>query len=386
MKTAQGAAFFALASVAAGVLHYLFQLWAATRLSSLEFGELTSWIAYYSIALSLGAFAQYAANFFSTRPRTLKILSWGAVSVGLLSLGGPFYLPHADGFAVALIGVFLGVIFSWFTGQAQSKLAFVVMGLGTLLTGIAKFVLAGANFPVDNPSIEMAWAVALSYAPGLVWMAATMVLFANRWTLIREKRRRLARGLGATALLSFASVYIPQMDVVAIHRTQTPEIIGEFAKIALLYKAVFFGFLIFAQWLLPHQISEHTSSYTLVRWISVNRWRVLIASAVIGLAAFVASLTIGTRLNPALKDQLLWIFLSCVNMVFLTNLFFCVQVACVREKLLRPALICLALITELILSMILKLPVTDYLTLAIIFNGMVWLVLTHEPEPRKAVA
>ena len=385
MKATRAAAFYAAASVAAGGLHYLFQLWAVTQLNSKEFGELTSWIAYFSITLTLGAFAQYGANFFPASAKTLKRLSWGAIVLAALSMTSPYVLgTGGGGVKVAIIGVALGVMFSWFSGQAQAQLAFVVMGVGIFLTGITKFFFAGASFPVQQASIELAWAVALCYSPALIWMAMAMILFADKWTPTSARRRNLARGLGATAILSFSSVFIPQMDIVAVHNTQTAELVGEFSRISLLYKAVFFGFLIFAQWLLPHQLGHQTTSYQFVKWIGQSRWRVLLTSAAMGALTFICSLTLGVALNPALKDQILWIFLSCVNMVFLTNLFFAIQISCVQEVLLRPFLISLFLICELLLSMVLQQPITQYLETVIVLNFIAWLVLVRNPQPQMS--
>ncbi len=373
-----GAAFYAMASVLAGALHYFFQLWAATQLDQIQFGELTSWIAYFSVTLSLGAFAQYAANFFSISSRRLKTFSAITLILAIASLAYGFTSARSSEWVIGLIGLLLGILFSWFSGQAQARLAFVVMGVGILVAGLGKFALAGASFPTERPSLELAWAVSLSYAPALIFMCSVMILTADRWKDVKNGRRALMSGLGATALLSFASAFIPQMDIIAVNLNQTADVIGEFSKVSLLYKAIFFGFLIFAQWMLPHQLSENDISPSWAAWISATKWRRLTVSAGFGIFACAVSLVVAVWLKPALTGRIEWIWLSCLNMVLLTNLFFFIQLSAVKERLLRPALILAALALEVGVSTLFPFTVTQYLIFVTIMNGLLWLFLAAD--------
>jgi hypothetical protein len=384
LAQARSAAFFAFASVAAGVLHYLFQVWSVSQLSLLEFGELNSWIAYFSIALSLGAFAQYSANFFIASPRFLRISSWIVLFAAIVSLVVPWKLSNSGGVTVAIFGVVLGILFSWCIGQAQARLAFIVMGIGVLGTGVAKFVLAGVSFPVESASVELAWAVALSYSPALIWVSGILLILGPKWSRIPGKVHGTASGLTASAILSFASVYIPQMDIIAIHQTQAPEQIGEFARISLLYKAVFFSFLILAQWLLPHQLATADQQPRLVSWMGGSRWRVLSMAMILGFMAFLMSVSVGPLIMPGLREQWLWILLSCLNMVWLTNLFFSIQLDAVEQNLKSAGFALAALGVELVVAIAMKLPITQYLIFAGTVNAALWFFFTRDPHPVKA--
>lgn len=377
---ARAAAFFAVANVVAGILHYFFQVWSSSQLSVLEFGELNSWIAYFSVALSLGAFAQYGANFFIASPAVLRMVCWLTLLLSVLSFFAPWHVGQTNGLIAALFGVTMGVTFSWCMGQAQARLAFVVMGLGVLICAIAKFALAGVRFPVDQPSMELAWAVALAYSPALVWMSVVLIIQGSYWPRIEGRGHGFSAGLGASAILSFASVFIPQADIIAIHQTQSPDVIGEFARVSLLYKAVFFGFLILAQWLLPHQLASAETQPQVARWLAGSRWRVLGVGMVSGVVMMSGSLAIGGLIMPGLTDAWVWIVLSCFNMVWLTNLFFSIQLDCVEENLKRAGLTVAALVAEAGFAIYLKMPVTRYLLFAIACNTALWFLVTRAPQ------
>lgn len=377
---ARGAALFALANVSAGVLHYLFQVWSASQLSLLEFGELTSWIAYFSITLSIGAFAQYSANFFLASPRTLKLSCWLILLISIASVFFPFRISEPGPFTIGAFGLTLGILFAWCLGQAQARLAFGVMGFAILITGIAKFSLAGVEFPVQSASLELAWAVALCYAPALIWLSAVLIILGPSWSRDAKKERGAAEGLAASALISFASVFIPQLDIIAINQTQDPEVIGEFARISLLYKAVFFGFLILAQWILPHQLAPEAHQPKVVRWLSASRWRVLALGMGQGIAALIVSIILGRMFMPQLIEKFQWLVLSCFNMVWLTNLFFSMQLYCVDDHLKKAGLILGALVLEMVIAIAMNFPVTEYLCFAIAVNMTLWWFLTRDPK------
>jgi hypothetical protein len=383
---ARAAAFFAFANLAAGLLHYLFLVWSSAQVSVLEFGVLNSWIAYFSVTLSIGAFAQYGANFFIASRRFLKLVSWFALAVGVASLFGPWLLGKANGFMIGGLGVGLGVVFYWCMGQAQARLAFIIMGVGVLVAGISKFALAGVGFPAERESLELAWAVALAYSPGLIWLAVILLILGPKWPRLNAKVHGLATGLGASAILSFASVLIPQLDIIVIHQTQDPETIGEFARVSLLYKAVFFGFLILAQWLLPHQMASTRNQPGIVKWMGGNRWGVLGLGAGLGFLAFAGSQLMGPWIGLDLHAFGIWVALSCLNMVFLTTLFFSIQLDCVEQDLKSSGLALGALVLEMIAAIMMKLPVTQYLAFVVIVNASLWVALTRDPAGKTAKA
>lgn len=370
----RGAIFFAVANLGAGILHYLFQVWSSVRLDVVDFGKLNSWIAYYSISLSIGAFAQYGANFFNLNRSRLKLFSWSLVAISLLSLPLPWWLPQAGPLLIGMVGLLLGVLTSYLMGQAQARLAFATMGTSLLMIGISKFALAGASSPTSEPYLDLAWAFGLSYAPGLLLLAIAIILREASWPRVAKSELSSVKGLGATAILSFASVLIPQMDVVVIHRTQLEQSIGEFARISLLYKGVFFGFQIFSQWLLPYQIGKRTEGILLIRWVSRSPMRTLFMALGLAGVAILVTFLVVARFVPGVLEHPSWIVLSSLNMALLTNIFYFVQKASVMGRIGQSSLMLGALLLELALALALRLSVEGYLLYALIFNLVWWSV------------
>lgn len=370
----RGAIFFALANLVAGVLHYLFQVWSSVRLDVVDFGKLNSWIAYYSISLSVGAFAQYGANFFNLNRSRLRLFSWSLVALSLLSLPLPWWVPQAGPLLIGMVGLLLGVLTSYLMGQAQARLAFATMGTSLLMIGISKFALAGASSPASEPYLDVAWAFGLSYAPGLLLLAIVIIIRESSWPRVAKSELSSYKGLGATAILSFASVLIPQMDVVVIHRTQLEQSIGEFARISLLYKGVFFGFQIFSQWLLPYQIGKRTESIFLIRWVSRSPLRTLFMALALAAAAIFVTFLVVAKFVPEVLEHPSWIVLSSLNMALLTNIFYFVQKSSVLGQIGQSSLMLAALLVELIVALVLRLSIDGYLLYALVLNFVWWCI------------
>lgn len=370
MKSHYMGLFFALASALAGGLHYLFQIWAASQLSDSEFGQLTAWIAYFSVSLALGSFAQYGANFFILSNHRFRQISWGLMILSVLSLSAPFLFPDASGFTIGFSGVVLGILFSWMIGQCQARLAFISMGVGMLFTGLAKFFLAGAAYPVLHPGFQMEWAIALCYAPALVAMSLILVLSLKTSTRVQSPEHAVSSKIFASLFLSFATVFIPQMDIITVDQSQPIEVIGQFAKIALLYKAVFFAFLIFSQWILPFQLRGDVTDSKTMSWFLKRSHSILIVSMSLSLGAIGLSFIIGHFYDPSILKMKGWIILSCLNMMVLTHLFFQLQTDCVCNRLIGPLAICSYFLLSMAGYIYIKPSMDIFLSLNLLLNSL----------------
>lgn len=365
------ALFFAAANVLAGFFHYLFQVWCANQVDVVSFGELNSWIAYYSLGFSVASFAQYSANFTAFHVKEIRRWHWVIFLLSCASFSIPWLLPVANGVMIALVGVFFGILFSWYLGQFQARAAFVIMGFATILCAVAKFALGGVGFPVTKPSLDLAWAVALSYAPGLILLVAVMIVWGKSWAPITTAERTLTHKLAAPIILAFSTVFIPQFDIIVVHQTQDPETIGQFAQISLLYKAVFFSFLIFSQWLLPHQLAKAHNLQPMMKWITQSYWSVPVLSVLLAMVAISCSFVIGPIFTPQLLEKREWIVLSCINMALLTNLFYLIQISAVKNDLIFASSVFLFVLCEGALAMFKGLTISQYLQMAVVFNGCV---------------
>lgn len=391
----RAAAFFAAANLLAGLIHYAFQVWSSRRLSAVEFGELNSWIAYLSVALSCAAFAQYLANFHVARRSRLSVLAIAGVGLGAATPLLPFVLADAAGLVpIAVVGFFCAVAFSWFIGQAQARLMFYLMGAALLLAAAGKFGLALVPFPVERVILSLAWAVSLSYAVAL--LALCLALLVSAPDSPTSASPPLGLGLLAPGILAAATVLVPQLDIIVIHQTQTPEVIGQFARVSILYKVVFFSFLVLAQWILPHQLQDYRSrmdgrapgrdGFHPLR-PRARGAMLLLSLALAGAVYLGGRLAMTWMWGGGFSELRVWVLLSVLNMALLTNIFFRIQVDCAYRQPWAALGALLGLLAELGLALGLRLSVARYLEFAIAFNAALWLaqdlVRLHPGEGRQ---
>jgi hypothetical protein len=179
-------------------------------------------------------------------------------------------------------------------------------------------------------------AFALSYAPSIAYICVHLVV-TRQAPSVHEKRIALIAALTAPLLLAFAAAACPQIDLIVVKATQPAEVFQTFARASLFYKAVFFLFLIGANWLLPYEIRG-----TAPRFIRLESGFFLIAGVVVSAALaltgpFVSSWVMHWSEAPPMR----LIFLSCWNMCLLSWIFLLIQKACAQDRV-RPAALLLA--------------------------------------------
>lgn len=315
---------FAGFSALGGGLHYLFQLEAAKTMSALEFGEFSVWAGGVSAWMFLGALAQFVAVFFPMQKKMLLTVS--GILVSLAVPLGLFAHTHPDKtMFLGVLAVLFSITTSWLVGQAQIRNIFILLGLVNFLLGLGKFLA----LPFAPESHRFYFAFLGGYPIALV------ALFLGHYFTTRKPALRpktLQQGLSTAIILSALTMIIPQLDILFIGYTQTPEITGQFARVSLFYRAIFFSVMILAQWYLPKQIAQKNKTGT----------KPFLYLGVAGLTVSIAAFIIGPYfashfLRIELADYRIWILLSCINITALTMFYLRAQESLAHNEFLPGA-------------------------------------------------
>jgi hypothetical protein len=367
---------FVAANVLAGFLHYLYQAVASRELPLSEFSTLNAWYANFSIFLAVPTLLQYLANFLPLSTERIRpaILAVNVLLVATLAL---FVLTAGDlGVWSAVLILCVAALFSWMSGQAQSRLLMGALAIGALLVGL--FKLLTLAIPLQ-PRLEIyAAAIAIGFAPG-IWFLSVKLWHDQRphppVTMTWQKWT-------APALLSLAAAVFPQMDLVLLNQTQSREIFSQFALASLFYKGLYFLVFAYLQWLLPQQVRAPGQKM---------RWQPLAAGAGVGLVlSGIAALTGPFFGQLILKWQTspppLMIFMSCVNTCLLTWIFVQFQSECAAGRVRLAFIATVLLAVEAGLQLFFRLEATGYLALAMICQLGILILLYRGAAPAKPLA
>jgi hypothetical protein len=368
--------FFIGANIAAGLLHYLYQVVAARRLNTADFADLNAWYAALALFFTVAGFLQYAANFAPAKRRPLRAAIVGANLLAAMGLWHWFQSAPALGFEHAVWIVLLAAVSGWMLGQAQIRMAFTVMAITSLVIGATK--LATALWPASGLT-AFALAPFIAYVPALWWLSVHL------WRAPDTAARPYARTWWeAPLILSTASAVFPQLDLVLMSHTQSAAVFAEFAQASLFYKAIYFLVALLAQWLLPQQIHDRVvvgrpvrnAGATLAVAAAVT---VAVSALLAAISAPVAHLVLGWTEAPRAG----LIFMSCLNMSLLTFLFLFIQDDCARARTRLAALTLAVIGTEAAVQLLLNLEVFSYYALVLAVQTL-WLVaLARRRRPRR---
>lgn len=353
---------FVVINVLAGLAHYLFQVVAAKKLDASSFSSFSAWLAYLAVAFTLSSVLHYLSCFIPLPRAKLKLLlAVAAVPAVIVCL-----LPLLEGLDLLVLGACAAVmacLFGFLSGQAQARLHFTAMASAGALAGLAK--LSVVLLPIAGVlSVgHFAWAIVCSYVPGLLLL--TFVLMRSAHSLSSTPPSRTFHiALVSTLLLSSANAFFPQFELLMMKETQTTMVFEQFARLSLFYKAIFFGFMIIGQWLLPFQLrgeGRPTKALADARML-------LMAMGLAGAAALVGPSLSQVLLGWQKPPSALNIFLSCLNMSCLTWLFLLLQGLCAKQNLKGAAMIWLGVFVVVPAQLTLELSVTHYYYLAIVLN------------------
>jgi hypothetical protein len=350
------AGFFLIANIVAGVIHYLFQVIGVKRLDPDVFGQVMGWMAYAALGFSLGLLAQSLANFF---PQSPKALRWQSLVLFGLGLVITFIsLTHElTAFQHGLIGIIMFGAFGWLNGQTQTQKMFWIMGFVGLAIAFLKLSLV--VLPTQVTAEHFYWGYTLNAIIGLGLLALTFTFRKKNTSFAPELNIR--DGVLAATVLAFVTMFIPQFDILFVAQTQSRQVTGEFAQVALIYRGIFFFILIFAQWLLPNQIQGKKSS--LSRKEENQRIAMALGGGVVlaAIAALLGPPIANIILGISLGTHPWWIFYSTIHVSILTILFLRIQKDCASLKV-KSAVFQTIVMTLVLSSMILLKPdVTTYL-------------------------
>lgn len=325
--TAKTGVVLTAASIAAGVLNYLFQVHAAAVLDPAAFGLLSAWLAEVTLVSSIASLVQYISLDFRIEGFRKSLVRAGAVSALLL------LLLVAVGRSAPVLGlgatsVAGAIALHAVIGQLQARLRLGVVATSVLVTATVRFGLPFATtFYVAHAAAALAGvataAVLVSTRPGEVVEGAAPESPAPA--------RRLR--LGRPVLLAFSVVLLPQLDVLVLARLQDPATLGAYSRVALAARIVFFGGAAVLQTVLPHQVHAAERKERLPSFVAhVQRWLgvVLVAGAVAlaGMATLV--------LHPKGEERT-WLFGSCVSAALLVALLGHVQRFAAHRRLATAA-------------------------------------------------
>lgn len=310
----------------AGFLHYLFLVIASKQLPAESFSSLSAWLAFMSFAFLGAAVLQYLSCFVPLSKKHVKIFIAAGVLYAVTVAALPFTMP----FDHAMIGVLAGLIacvFGIFLGQAQVRLLFIGLSAGNLTVGLFKLLFAVLPvLPIENAE-RYFWAIPLAYVPAVILMS--VILLRHRDEVPRvEGGSGVKEAILATVILGAGSSLFPQFELMLMRTTQSADAFNGFARLSLFYKAIFFVFLIFSQWLLPYQLRDPKRAGRALADPRLYGGAVVLAAAGALFGPLVARYVLGWSESPSA----LQIFLSCMNMGLLTWIFLLLQDLCAKKK------------------------------------------------------
>lgn len=331
-------AFFLAANIGAGILNYLYQVVASKGLNASQFSELSAWIAYFSLFFVVTSASQYAANFKPIPTQRLRPVLSALILVVFACLGAWFAFTETLSVAHSVLIVMSASVFAWLMGEVQTRLLFGIMASANLGVAAIKLIFALSATTAIRPLDMMAFGLIAGYLP------ASLLLATVLWRSGRQNQTVSTGSWAAPLLLSFVSALIPQMDIILIHRTQSPEIFEEFARASLFYKGIYFLVFIFSQWLLPQQV-QRTQQVPGWRYLGPGYLGLILLS---GGIAWVSPLAVSWWLNWPKNPSPLIIFLSCWNIGLLAWIYMHLQKACAEGRLKVPAIALTILILEIL--------------------------------------
>lgn len=330
----RGALAFLVANVLAGVLNYLFQVHAAAVLDAASFGSLSAWFARVTIFTTVATVVQFLSLDFPVpeRPFFTLLRSCGALAlislaaVGALSAGSrTLDLRFLGG--VVVIG---NVLFFAVVGQLQARLQLGVVALSLLAAAVTRCALPFAwTKAARGPGFYVAHAV--SALVGILVILAVVRRAPPPAALRgRDDGSSLRLRLGRPLLLALAAVIFPSLDVLAVSATTDATTTGNYSRMALAARIVFFGGASVLQTLLPYQLHAGDPRMPAPAFVRLaERW--LTPAVLTGALAF-AGIVDRALLHPR-GDEAVWLYASCLGTAVLVAVLAYVQRFAVDARL-----------------------------------------------------
>jgi hypothetical protein len=240
------------------------------------------------------------------------------------------------------------------------------LSVAILFFGLTKVGLALASPFSDSGLQSYYYAIAYTFVPSI--LIFFVALFSRQFKN-SQPNPPVAAGPAvlATLALGVASILFPQFEIMVMQRTQGSEVFYDFARVSLFYKIAFFAFTVLAQWLLPHQIRSQADHTGLIRDYRFALACVVLPLIATGATPLVGQMILGWEQTPPLS----WVFLSCMNICFLTAIFLLIQNACARQKTQRGLVFLILTLLPGFIQLGLKLSVENYYFLVLLWNASI---------------
>lgn len=361
--------YFFFANLISGVIHYLFQVYAGRTLDLVAYGAFNSWFALISVLTVASLFIQYLPNLIHIPKSTFRISILFLIVINFVFLWRIFLYKHISIFEISIWYLVVSVGYGFIFGIAQSHLFFILIATATLLQSLIKFLF---GFFWTDKVLGFYLAPAVSYVPALLPL---LLLYFKPLHEIKRLHNIKSAAFG-TFILSFITVFIPQMDILIVKFTQNELIIGEFARVSLFYKGVFFFFLIIAQMLLPKQTQAQSFIKNLHITLKDCFLILLIGLLTGGISTLLFKPITNLVFNTNVETPHSWVFLSLLHISLLTFIFFKIQAYVAKKELRLAFVLCSVLIVESIILILFKLSVPSILTISCSIEFIGLLLLT----------
>jgi O-antigen/teichoic acid export membrane protein len=298
----------------AGILNYAFQVLAARRLEVADYGRLNLWIADITIVLSLGTIAQMVANYFPMAPSSLRKLALSALAVATavaLSLGLVSSDSGIYGYSAGTAALGLGLMSGWLSGQVQARMQFALLGMALVAGAGLKLLIAGL-VSMQGVLTPYYLAVSMGFLAPIALIAVRSL--AHPFTVVTSVAEdRVKAKIICASLLALATALIPQLDIINLRQFQTSEVLGQYARVMLAAKAIFFGAAAILQVALPFHLRSQDANMNHSAGGAIRRAELTVVGVCFvasGFAALVLPWLSPLLFRFELSGYQLWIFLT----------------------------------------------------------------------------
>lgn len=332
---------FAGAQMGAGVLNYGFQILASQQLSATEFGQWSGWFAHFSFFLFVTIWVQSLMTLQGTLPFRFSAMTAWATTAALIGVSIFSINVGFDDYA----GWAWMLLFSIFFGLGLSHRLLIAAAAGSVIISISKFGIVALYPHYDG----YRWAVL--FGPALACLMF-LIYYPQMQKKTTAPKSLHPHVLLSALFLAIATALIPQLDLLAAQSILTLEELGGFAKVALLYKGIFFLLMILAQVLVTYQIRGAQVKISLLNLGSLYVLGVLAAFIIphLGFLAYLPSE---------------WMTGATIHIISLSLIFFLTQQESAGQRWTWPALWTGILAIEYVLARWTDLGLVNYWTVAV---------------------
>lgn len=243
----------AASSVFAGASAYAFQLLASSSSAPSEFAALNGWIFYVSAAATAGVVLQYYVSLRGPQARLTRRVRIGMGVLAASVLGATLLLsPRLPPLATGTLAVASQLAYGYAFGAFQASTDLVAL---SALNVVVSVVRLGVPFALGLTAASFRSSMpASTSAATLVAVVFFRELEAKAAEPRSADRENAWRSLLPALLLTGAATTFPFLDSLLVNAALPDAVAGEFARVQVAGRALFFGGLILLQVAYPYQL------------------------------------------------------------------------------------------------------------------------------------